>query len=106
MIQGDRNAHLLDEHIDLAVRVGELPDSRLTATRIGAIRRVVCASPEYLSEHGLPDVPRDLAGQPCVPFDAINSTEVWTHPADRRGVAGPVLYVVSCHTADTAIQRA
>src|SRR3546814_13661384 len=61
LIQGDRIAHLLDEHIDLAVRVGEPPDSRLAATRIGAIRRVVCAHPGYFSTHGLPNVPRDLA---------------------------------------------
>ena len=52
LVQGDRVLHLLDEHVDLAVRIGELPDSRLTATRLGATRRVVCASPAYLSAHG------------------------------------------------------
>src|SRR3546814_17143698 len=74
LIHGDRIAHLLDEHIDLAVRVGEPPDSRLAATRIGAIRRVVCAHPGYFSTHGLPNVPRDRSderrvGKECVsPF--------------------------------------
>lgn len=106
LIQGDRIAHLLDEHIDLAVRVGELPDSRLTATRIGAIRRVVCASPDYFSTHGLPKVPRDLAGHRCVTFDAINSTEVWMFPVDGAEVAVPVRSALVVNTAEAAIEAA
>src|SRR3546814_19222075 len=80
LIQGDRIAHLLDEHIDLAVRVGEPPDSRLAATRIGAIRRVVCAHPGYFSTHGLPNVPRDPADHRSVPFDSIHSNLAWKFP--------------------------
>ncbi|MEK5765024.1 LysR substrate-binding domain-containing protein, partial [Acinetobacter junii] len=41
----DRNIHLLDEHVDAAVRIGALPDSSMVATRVGEVRRVVCASP-------------------------------------------------------------
>lgn len=106
LIQGDRIAHLLEEQIDLAVRVGELPDSRLTATRIGAIRRVVCAHPDYFSAHGLPDVPRDLADHRCVTFDAINSTEVWRFPVDGAEVAVPVRSVLVVNTAEAAIDAA
>src|SRR3546814_20680470 len=82
LIQGDRIAHLLDEHIDLAVRVGEPPDRRLAATRIGAIRRVVCAHPGSSSTHGLPTVHRDTPDPRCVPFDPIPSTQVWA--LDRK----------------------
>ncbi|WP_149194999.1 LysR family transcriptional regulator [Luteimonas suaedae] len=106
LIQGDRIAHLLEEHIDLAVRVGELPDSRLTATRIGAIRRVVCAHPDYFSAHGLPNVPRDLAGHRCVTFDAINSTEVWRFPVDGTEIAVPVRSTLVVNTAEAAIDAA
>src|SRR5262245_21980517 len=52
MILSDRNANLVDDQIDVAVRIGELPDSTLTATRVGSIRRVVCGSPAYLAAHG------------------------------------------------------
>src|SRR3546814_20438207 len=93
LIQGDRIAHLLDEHIDLAVRVGEPPDSRLAATRLGAIRRVVCAHPGYFSPHGLPTVPRDLAAPRCVTFDAINSTDVWPFPAAAPAAPVPLRQV-------------
>ncbi|TGV95614.1 LysR substrate-binding domain-containing protein, partial [Mesorhizobium sp. M2E.F.Ca.ET.154.01.1.1] len=48
----DRITQLVEEHIDLAVRIGELPDSAMVAMRVGAIRRIVCASPAYLAEHG------------------------------------------------------
>lgn len=106
LIQGDRVAHLFEEQIDLAVRVGELPDSRLTATRIGAIRRVVCAHPDYFAAHGLPGVPRDLAEHRCVTFDAINSTEVWRFPVDGADVAVPVRSVLVVNTAEAAIDAA
>lgn len=106
LIQGDRIAHLLEEQIDLAVRVGELPDSRLTATRIGAIRRVVCAHPDYFSAYGLPDVPRDLPTHRCVTFDAINSTELWRFPVDGAQVAVPVRSVLVVNTAEAAIDAA
>ena len=57
----DRMVHLLDEGIDVAIRIGELPDSSLTAIRIGTVRRVLCASPEYLEVHGRPNCPSDLS---------------------------------------------
>jgi DNA-binding transcriptional LysR family regulator len=47
MVLSDRNVNLTDEHIDVAVRIGELPDSSLVATRVDSVRRVVCASPRY-----------------------------------------------------------
>jgi DNA-binding transcriptional LysR family regulator len=55
MVLSDGNANLTDDHIDVAVRIGELPDSSLVATRVGSVRRVVCASPRYLAAHGTPN---------------------------------------------------
>ncbi len=106
LIQGDRIAHLQEEHIDLAVRVGELPDSRLTAMHIGAIRRVVCAHPDYFSVYGLPAVPLDLAGHRCITFDAIGSSEVWRFPVNGTEVAVPVHSALVVNTAEAAIDAA
>lgn len=57
----DRVVNLLDEGVDVAVRIGALPDSTLTAVPVGQVRRVVCASPEFLRRHGTPDNPDALA---------------------------------------------
>lgn len=56
----DRVVSLVEEGIDIGVRLGELPDSALYALRVGQVRRVVCASPEYLAQHGRPAQPADL----------------------------------------------
>lgn len=62
----DRVVSLLEEHVDVAVRVGELPDSSMIATRIGLIRQILCASPAYLKRRGTPKTPGDLATHDCV----------------------------------------
>jgi DNA-binding transcriptional LysR family regulator len=67
---GDRVAHLLDEHVDVAVRIGALPDSRLKALSLGTLRAVVCASPAWLRRHGTPRTPADLAAHRCITFEA------------------------------------
>ena len=58
MVLADRVIHLLDDHIDIAVRIGDLPDSSLIAIKTGEIRHVVCGSPAYFAAHGDPDEPR------------------------------------------------
>jgi len=70
VIQSDRNIDLIDARVDLAVRIGKLPDSSLVATRVGALRAVVCASPGFLAAHGVPQHPEDLARVPCVVFNS------------------------------------
>jgi DNA-binding transcriptional LysR family regulator len=67
---GDRVAHLLDEHVDVAVRIGVLPDSRLNAVPLGHLRSIVCASPGYLKAHGTPRTPADLQRHRCITFEA------------------------------------
>jgi DNA-binding transcriptional LysR family regulator len=106
LLQGDRIAHLLDEHIDLAVRVGELPDSTLSARRIGSVRRVVCAHPDYLSTHGVPRVPRDLSGHRCITFDGVDSPGAWRFPVDGGELAVPVRSRLVVNTAEAAIDAA
>ncbi|MGJ7568590.1 LysR family transcriptional regulator [Variovorax sp. GB1R11] len=62
----DRSVNLLEEGIDVGIRISPLEDSSLVAQTLGTIRRVVAASPAYLAQHGVPQHPRDLEGAPCV----------------------------------------
>ena len=66
LLLADRNIHLVDDGVDLAVRIGELPDSTMVATRIGTMRTVICASPALLARHGTPTTPEELRGRPVV----------------------------------------
>lgn len=62
----DRPIDLIEQGFDLAIRFGELPDTRLTARRIISNRRFLCAAPAYLKKHGAPAVPADLARHVCI----------------------------------------
>lgn len=70
LLLSDRNIDLIDSHADLAVRIGELPDSSLIATRVASLRPIVCASPAFLERHRPPHEPTDLAKYPCVVFNS------------------------------------
>jgi DNA-binding transcriptional LysR family regulator len=72
----DRPLNLIEDRLDLAVRVGPLPDSRLVASKVGQIRRVVCASPGYLEERGTPKTPQDLLKHECVTFAGLADSAV------------------------------
>ena len=74
----DRPLNLVEDHVDLAVRIGALADSRLVASKVGQIRRVVCASPAYLKESGTPKAPQDLARHDCVTFAGLTDAGSWT----------------------------
>ncbi|MEE1923894.1 LysR family transcriptional regulator [Pseudomonas sp. 148P] len=62
----DRPINLPDDATDVAIRFGDLPDSRLIARKIASNRRRLCASPAYLERHGVPLTPRDLADHACI----------------------------------------
>jgi DNA-binding transcriptional LysR family regulator len=82
----DRVVSLAEEGLDLAVRIGPLPDSSLRARLVGQVRWVVCASPAYLARAGIPRTPEALARHACISFDAgIPFADQWTFPrAGRR----------------------
>ncbi len=70
LLQSDRNVDLIDAHADLAVRIGELADSSMIATRIGSLRAILCASPAFMDRQDLPTEPDDLTKFPCVVFNS------------------------------------
>ena len=78
----DRVVNLQEEHVDVAVRIGALPDSSMVARQIGSVRQVVCASPDYLARRGHPATPRDLSAHDCVSFTGFVRPDSWNFPID------------------------
>jgi DNA-binding transcriptional LysR family regulator len=106
LVLSDRNAHLLDDCIDLAIRIGELPDSSFVSSRIGEIRSVVCASPSYFAARGTPQTPSDLTKHDCVTFDALMSPEVWMFRQSDAEEAVEVHSRLTVNTAEAAVDAA
>lgn len=73
----DRVVHLLDEGVDVAVRIGELPDSTMQAVRVGQVRRVICAAPDYLARHGVPATPDALHDHTIVSASGVIPKPEW-----------------------------
>ena len=98
MLLTDRNLHLIEDHVDMAVRIGPLPDSTMIGTRVGSMRTVVCASPKVLAEQGVPKSPEDLAGLPCVNFELLSPASAWPYM--------PIRPRLSVTTAEAAVWAA
>jgi DNA-binding transcriptional LysR family regulator len=103
MMLVDRVVDLIDEHIDLALRIGELPDSSLIAVRLGTIGRVVCASPAYLAAHGVPAHPEELAGHDAVTFAGLSSPKEWSFRVGGATQRFPVRSRLTVNTAEAAL---
>jgi DNA-binding transcriptional LysR family regulator len=73
----DRVVNLLDEGVDVAVRIGELPDSSMQAIRVGQVRRVICASPDYLARQGIPTTPDDLQEHTIISASSVTPNPEW-----------------------------
>ena len=102
----DRLVNLVDEGFDLAIRIGQLADSSLLATRLGFTRRVLCASPDYLRRHGRPRVPADLRRHHGIRFTVLNPGHEWTFRAGGRTETVRVPCRLSCNNADAVIAAA
>lgn len=82
----DRVVNIVQEGIDLAIRIGELPDSGLKARKVASVRRVYCASPAYLAEHGTPRTPQALAEHRIIISQTVNPTPEWRFLTGKRPV--------------------
>jgi DNA-binding transcriptional LysR family regulator len=102
----DRVANLVEDHVDLAVRIGKLPDSSLVATRVGSIRRVVCGSPAYFGERGMPTSPGDLGTHDCITFEGLMSPRAWSFARGKSDVSVAIHSRLSVNTAEAAIDAA
>jgi DNA-binding transcriptional LysR family regulator len=106
MLLVDRVVDLIEEGLDVSVRIGALADSSLIATRVGAIRQVSCASPAYLATRGVPSAPPELSGHDCISFMMLSPPDIW-----RFGGAKPQLRVtvnprLVVNTAEAAVDAA
>jgi DNA-binding transcriptional LysR family regulator len=106
LLLADRVQSLFQEHIDLGLRIGPLPDSSLIAVRVGTTHRVVCASPAYLAAHGTPRTPEELTGHDCITYAGFMSPDVWTFFKDKTAVAVPVRARLVVGTAEAACDAA
>jgi DNA-binding transcriptional LysR family regulator len=106
LVLNDRVMSLSEEQIDVALRMGALPDSTLRALRLGAIRRVFCASPAYLAARGTPRTPNELAGHDCVSYTALLLPDVWTFPSDKTNFAVRVHSRLVVSNAEAACEAA
>lgn len=102
----DRVVNILEDHVDLAVRIADLSDSSLIATRIGSIRRVVCGSPTYFAKRGTPKSFADLALHDCVTFEGFSSPNVWVFTTGKSRTSVPVRSRLVVNTAEAAIDAA
>jgi DNA-binding transcriptional LysR family regulator len=103
LVLTDRIARFLDDQIDVALRIGLLPDSSLIATRLGSVRRVVCASPDYLAANGIPETLDDLSRHSVISLEGVSSTSSWSFRSG--GVETTVTFRarLSVNTIDAAI---
>lgn len=102
----DRVVHLMEEQVDVALRIGELPDSTLMASGVGTVRRVVCGSPGYLARRGVPAAPADLAAHDCISFDVLESRRAWVFGDGKSARSVPVASRLEVNTAEAAIAAA
>ena len=81
----DRLVSLVDEGVDVALRIAPLPDSSLIAMRVGEVRRVLCASPDYLARKPPISKPADIAGHDCIAIAPSSPNEIWSFPPSSEG---------------------
>jgi DNA-binding transcriptional LysR family regulator len=100
----DRIVDLLEEGIDVAIRIGPLPDSSLVAIPLGSTRIVVCASPEFLGRHGVPALPADLARHSCIDFTGLSSNnDEWEFQHDGLAQRIRIQPILRTNQGDSAL---
>jgi DNA-binding transcriptional LysR family regulator len=102
----DRQVNLVEEHIDVAVRIGHLEDSGLIATRVGSVERVICASPAYLARRGIPRTPEDLKKHDGITFRGFPIAPEWRYRRDGAAFAVEPRTRLAVNTTDAAIDAA
>lgn len=101
----DRIVNLIEEAIDVAVRIGHLPDSSYNSIKVGTVRRVVCGAPSYFERHGVPKTPSDLSHHTIIATTSSSAPVDWRFAQGGKSAVGfhPRLY---CNTVDASISAA
>jgi DNA-binding transcriptional LysR family regulator len=106
LLLSDAVVNLIEDRVDVAIRVGDLPDSSMVASRLGAVGWVACASPRYLAARGTPAAPAALDGHDCIMFEGLYSDNLWRFGRGPHAVTIPVRPRLAVNTADAAIAAA
>jgi DNA-binding transcriptional LysR family regulator len=102
----DRHVNLLEEHIDVGVRLGHLEDSNLMATRVGQVRRVICASPDYLARRGSPAAPQDLCDHDGITFRGFSTSPEWRYRGDTAALSVEPRTRLAVNSTEAAVDAA
>lgn len=102
----DRVVNLMDEGLDVAIRIGDLPDSSLIAVRAGTVRRVMFASPEYIRIHGLPQRPEDLSSHRLIQSLAMGASAEWSFQKNGKSISIRAEPRLRMNTNDAVIELA
>lgn len=97
---------LVESHVDVAVRLGKLPDSTLVAKRVGEVRWMTCASPEYIARHGVPESPDELINHACIAYEGLELWRDWDFAGPRGKQTTIIRPRYSVNTADAVIAGA
>ena len=106
VVLADHVIDLVENHIDVAVRIGQLPDSGLVAARIGDIHWVICASPAYLAKRGAPVTPDDLDAHDCIGFEGLQMARTWPFGRGAEVKTVSIRPRFAANTADAVIEAA
>ena len=102
----DRVVNLIDEGMDVGIRIGQLPDSSLRAIRVGRVRRVVVGAPAYLEKHGIPQTPEDLTRHRLVASSGISPTNDWVFQSAGKKQTVRVQPSIVANTNDGPLEAA
>lgn len=102
----DRVVNLLEEGVDVALRIGELGDSSFKVLRVGRVRRVLCASPDYLARQGVPENPDALTGHSIIVATSLGANVEWRFMQDKTPWVVRIKPRLSVSSNDSAIEAA
>ena len=106
MLLLDRVVDLLEDHVDIAVRIATLPDSSLVARPLGFVNMIVIASPQYLEKRGTPRHPAELTGHDCITWSAMPPHNSWWFNVDASDRAFPLHVRLATTAAESAVAAA
>jgi DNA-binding transcriptional LysR family regulator len=102
----DRVVSLVEDGVDLAVRIAHLADSSLVARQVGEMRRIVVASPSYLKRHGEPKRPAEISAHQTIQFGAASASGEWRFVENGREFRNDIVPRLATNSADAAVQYA
>jgi DNA-binding transcriptional LysR family regulator len=102
----DNVVDMIDNHVDLAARLGRLPDSSLVALPVGEVRWITCASPGYLAQHGTPQTPAELVNHDCLAFEGLQTSRSWAFGLSGDNSTIFIRPRMGVNTADALIEAA